>query len=107
MIYRYAAVDVFKNLLTYVYMFILFRKTLRNRKSLNSSLDSVDRRKSRRHVSGNPCVQIPLLMERLDINPPLPKPNKLPHPGMHKYIYNSYVSFYYCFLSNQFYSIYF
>ncbi|XP_008179653.1 FH1/FH2 domain-containing protein 3 isoform X4 [Acyrthosiphon pisum] len=57
------------------------RKTLRNRKSLNSSLDSADRRKSRRHSAGNPCVQMPLLMERLDINPPLPKPNKLPHPG--------------------------
>ncbi|XP_060837402.1 FH1/FH2 domain-containing protein 3 isoform X1 [Rhopalosiphum padi] len=57
------------------------RKTLRNRKSLNSSLDSVDRRKSRRHSAGNTCVQMPLLMERLDINPPLPKPNKLPHPG--------------------------
>ncbi|VVC29642.1 Hypothetical protein CINCED_3A014046 [Cinara cedri] len=59
------------------------RKTLRNRKSLNSSLDSTDRRKSRRHSAGNPCVQnnMPLLMERLDINPPLPKPNKLPHPG--------------------------
>ncbi|XP_022165598.1 FH1/FH2 domain-containing protein 3 isoform X1 [Myzus persicae] len=57
------------------------RKTLRNRKSLNSSLDSADRRKSRRHSAGNPSVQMPLLMERLDINPPLPKPNKLPHPG--------------------------
>lgn len=61
---------------------LYFRKTLRNRKSLNSSLDSADRRKSRRHSAGNPCVQMPLLMERLDINPPLPKPNKLPHPGM-------------------------
>lgn len=69
----------------YSCLFYFFRKTLRNRKSLNSSLDSVDRRKSRRHSSGNPCVQIPLLMERLDINPLLPKPNKLPHPGMHVY----------------------
>jgi len=49
---------------------------------LNSSLDSADRRKSRRHSAGNTCVQMPLLMERLDINPSLPKPNKLPHPGM-------------------------
>lgn len=66
----------------YIYLCLYFRKTLRNRKSLNSSLDSADRRKSRRHSAGNTCVQMPLLMERLDINPSLPKPNKLPHPGM-------------------------
>ncbi|XP_050443785.1 FH1/FH2 domain-containing protein 3 isoform X2 [Adelges cooleyi] len=57
------------------------RKTLRNRKSLTSALDTVERRKSRRHSAGNACIQMPLLMERLEINPPPPKPNKLPHPG--------------------------
>lgn len=78
-------------------MIFVSRKTLRNRKSLNSSLDSVDRRKSRRHSAGNPCIQnnIPLLMERLDINPPLPKPNKLPHPGT---LVNLHI---YCFLMSN------
>ncbi|XP_050526357.1 FH1/FH2 domain-containing protein 3 isoform X2 [Daktulosphaira vitifoliae] len=58
------------------------RKTLRNRKSLTSSLDTMERRKSRRHSAGNLSIQMPLLMERLEINSPLPKStNKLPHPG--------------------------
>lgn len=80
-----------EHVLSYLYIYIyiyFFRKTLRNRKSLNYSLDSVDRRKSRRHSAGNPCVQMPLLMERLDINPSLSKPNKLPYAGMHEYIFN-------------------
>lgn len=64
----------------------IYRKTLRNRKSLNSSLDPVDRRKSRRHSAGNSCVQMPLLMERLDISPSIQRPNILLYPGMRYYV---------------------